>query len=211
MSDNSVRRLILILGGARSGKSAYAEALAASVAGDRPVLYLATATPEDEEMRVRIAAHRSSRPAHWRTLEAPLDLAGELERELHVVDAPVVLLDCVTLLASNLLFDGARHDSEDVDATAGEARLERALDDLLALYRRGRFTLIVVSNEVGMGVVPAYSLGRSYRDVLGRANIRLARAADATLLMLAGMPIEVSALAAAWETRRRELFPGAEI
>jgi adenosylcobinamide kinase / adenosylcobinamide-phosphate guanylyltransferase len=208
MSEDPVRRLILILGGARSGKSSYAEALASSVAGERPVLYLATATPDDDEMRARIAEHQAARPAHWRTLEAPLDPAGALASELEAMPAPVVLLDCVTVLAANLLFDGAPHVSEDIDVAAGAARLERALDALLALYRRGNFTLIVVSNEVGMGIVPAYPLGRAYRDILGRVNARLAHAADATLLMLAGMPIEVSALATAWEARRRALFPG---
>jgi adenosylcobinamide kinase/adenosylcobinamide-phosphate guanylyltransferase len=210
MSDTSARRLILILGGARSGKSAYAEALAASIARERPVLYIATATGgDDEEMRERIAAHQASRPSHWRTLEAPLAPADALERELSVDVAPVVLLDCVTLLAANLLIDGAPHDSE-VSALGGKERLERALDALLALYKRSRFTLIAVSNEVGMGVVPAYPLGRAYRDLLGRANARLARVADATVLMIAGIPVEISSLSRAWEARRRELFPDAE-
>lgn len=207
MSENAVKRMILILGGARSGKSAYAEALASSIAREQPVLYVATATTgDDEEMRQRIAAHRANRPPYWWTVEAPLDPAGALERELAQVSAPVVLLDCVTLLAANLLFDGAPHDGN-VDAAAGEALLERALAALLALYRRSRFTLIAVSNEVGMGVVPAYPLGRVYRDVLGRANARLARVSDATLLMIAGMPVEISALSGAWEARRRDLFP----
>jgi adenosylcobinamide kinase / adenosylcobinamide-phosphate guanylyltransferase len=207
MSGDSVRRLILILGGARSGKSAYAEELAAGVARERPVLYVATAPASDDEMRARIVAHRASRPAHWRTLEAPLDPAEALEREPATVEAPVVLLDCLTLLAANLLLDGAPHDGEEINAMASEARLERALDALLALHERSHWTMIVVSNEVGMGVVPEYPLGRAYRDILGRANMRLARAADATLLMIAGMPIEVNALTAAWQTRRRELFP----
>ena len=210
MSDDPVRRLILILGGARSGKSAYAESLAAGIARERTVLYVATATAsDDEEMRARISAHQANRPAHWRTLEAPLDPAGELERELAQNPSPVVLLDCVTLLAANLLLDGAPNGGE-VDATAGEARLDRAIDALLAVYERSQFTLISVSNEVGMGVVPAYLLGRAYRDILGRANARLASAADATLLMIAGMPVEVSVLSDAWETRRRKLFPNAE-
>src|SRR6185295_6380642 len=112
MSKNAVKRMILILGGARSGKSAYAEALASSIAHERPVLYVATATAGDDEMRERIAAHQASRPPHWRTVEAPLDPAGALERELAQVSAPVVLLDCVTLLAANLLVDGAPHDGE---------------------------------------------------------------------------------------------------
>jgi adenosylcobinamide kinase / adenosylcobinamide-phosphate guanylyltransferase len=209
MSDHPVRRLILILGGARSGKSAYAEALAASVACARTVLYVATATASDEEMRKRIVAHQANHPAHWRTVEAPLDPAGALEHEQAQDPAPVALLDCVTLLSANLLLDGAPHEGE-VDATAGAARLGHAIDTLLALYERSQFTLIVVSNEVGMGVVPPYPLGRAYRDILGRANARLARAADATLLMIAGMPVEISTLSGAWEARRHELFPDAE-
>jgi adenosylcobinamide kinase/adenosylcobinamide-phosphate guanylyltransferase len=209
MSDNPIRRLILILGGARSGKSAYAEALAASVARTRAVLYVATATASDEEMRERIVAHQANRPPHWRTVEAPLDPASALERELAQNPAPIALLDCITLLAANLLLDGAPHDGE-VDATAGAARLDHAIDALLALHERSQFTLIVVSNEVGMGVVPPYPLGRAYRDILGRANARLARAADATLLMIAGMPVEVNPLSDAWEARRHELFPDAE-
>jgi adenosylcobinamide kinase / adenosylcobinamide-phosphate guanylyltransferase len=209
MSDDPVRRLILILGGARSGKSAYAEALATSVARKRTVLYVATATASDEEMRERIVAHQANRPPRWRTIEAPLDPAGALEQELAQNPAPIALLDCITLLVANLLLDAAPHDGE-VDATAGAARLDRAIDALLALYERSQFTLIVVSNEVGMGVVPPYPLGRAYRDILGRANARLARAADATLLMIAGMPVEVNALSDAWETRRHELFPDTE-
>jgi adenosylcobinamide kinase / adenosylcobinamide-phosphate guanylyltransferase len=210
MSAAPGRRLVLILGGARSGKSAYAEALAASVAGERPVLYVATATASDEEMRARIAAHQANRPAQWRTVEAPLDPASALERELTLAEAPVVLLDCVTLLAGNLLVDAAPDDAVEIDLVAGETRLDHALDALLALYARSYFTLIVVSNEVGMGVVPAYPLGRAYRDILGRANARLARAADATLLMIAGLPVEVSALADAWKARRSALFPDAD-
>ncbi|HEX3270162.1 MAG TPA: bifunctional adenosylcobinamide kinase/adenosylcobinamide-phosphate guanylyltransferase [Ktedonobacterales bacterium] len=209
MSDDPVRRLILILGGARSGKSAYAEALAASVARARIVLYVATATASDEEMRERIMAHQANRPPHWRTVEAPLDPTSALERALAQNPAPVVLLDCITLLAANLLLDDAPHEGE-VDATAGAARLDDAIDALLALYERSQFTLIVVSNEVGMGVVPPYPLGRAYRDILGRANTRLARAADATLLMIAGAPVEISTLTGAWEARRRELFPDDE-
>jgi adenosylcobinamide kinase/adenosylcobinamide-phosphate guanylyltransferase len=210
MSDAPGRRLILILGGARSGKSAYAEALAASVAGERPVVYVATATASDEEMEARIAAHRANRPGQWRTVEAPLDPAGALHRDPTLAEAPVVLLDCVTLLAGNLLVDAASQDMNESDLAAGETRLERALDALLDLFARSHFTLIVVSNEVGMGVVPAYPLGRTYRDILGRANARLARAADATLLMIAGLPVEISALANTWETRRRALFPEAD-
>ena len=218
MSAASVKRLIVILGGARSGKSRYAEELAVRLAGDEPVIYIATATPSDDEMRARIAAHQAARPAHWRTLEAPRDPAGALRAELDRNPAQptrVLLLDCLTLLAANLLMDGIPPGDEEEagraldpldhfgleETQAAEARVMRALDDLLAVYHAGNASLIVVSNEVGMGIVPAYPAGRAYRDILGRANARLAAEADAALLMVAGLPVELKALAAAWNAQ----------
>ncbi|HLY31393.1 MAG TPA: bifunctional adenosylcobinamide kinase/adenosylcobinamide-phosphate guanylyltransferase [Ktedonobacterales bacterium] len=214
MSDPSLaRRLILILGGARSGKSRYAEELAPQLAGEGPVLYVATATPLDDEMRARIAQHQAARPAHWLTLEAPRDPAEAVRASLATNSearvARVILLDCLTLLAANLLTDdGAQAGGDEsshtfdqfgmAETAAAEARVMRALDDLLAVYREGAASLIVVSNEVGMGIVPAYPSGRAYRDILGRANARLAAEADAALLMVAGLPIELKALAEAW-------------
>lgn len=200
---DSARRLILILGGARSGKSAYAEALAARMAGGRPVAYVATAAAVDEEMRARIAAHRAGRPPHWQTIEAPLDPAGARLASEATRGGGVILLDCVTLLVSNLLLDGThgQYDEARFDRKAGEVRVAAALDALLAAYQSGSASLVLVSNEVGMGLVPPYPLGRVYRDALGRANIRLAREADAVVLMVAGLPVELKAQAAAWERR----------
>ena len=196
-------RLILVLGGARSGKSAYGEALAARLAGEAPVAYIATATASDDEMRERIARHQASRPSHWQTIEQPLRPADALR----ATTAPVVLLDCVTLLVANLLLDGAGEDDfhEANNARDAEARLDQAITDLLDAWRRRRTTLILVSNEVGMGLVPPYPLGRVYRDCLGRANARLA-AADTVLLMVAGLPIELKGLAAAWEREATRRF-----
>jgi adenosylcobinamide kinase/adenosylcobinamide-phosphate guanylyltransferase len=185
------RRLTFILGGARSGKSSYAEALAAehAAASANAVLYVATAEAWDDEMRARIAAHKAQRPAHWRTLEAPRH-PGAAIAELIGAEPdgpPVILLDCLTLLANNVLIALPEGASE-AEATAA---LGAEVDELLDAWRASAAHWIIVSNEVGLGIVPAYPLGRLYRDALGRANQRLAAAADAVLLMVAGLPLRI--------------------
>lgn len=177
-------QLTLILGGARSGKSTYAERLAAAHGGR--VTYLATAQAFDEEMAARIAKHQSERPAAWRTAECPLDPAAAMRA--HAGDTDCYLLDCLTLLVSNLLL---------VDETTAEDRIRSATDALLAAYRETGADLILVSNEVGLGLVPEYPLGRAYRDALGRVNQRLAAEADRVYFLIAGLPVEVKALAGA--------------
>jgi adenosylcobinamide kinase/adenosylcobinamide-phosphate guanylyltransferase len=168
----------LVLGGARSGKSTFAERRAAE--SGRPVLYLATATAGDAEMAARIAAHRAARPADWRTVEAPLEPAAAIRAHARAGD--LVLLDCVTLWVSNrLLADPAPSDADLVGAAEGiaDAALERRAD------------LVAVSNEVGLGVVPPYPLGRRYRDALGRVNQALAARADEAVLLVAGLPLRL--------------------
>jgi adenosylcobinamide kinase / adenosylcobinamide-phosphate guanylyltransferase len=226
------KRLILILGGARSGKSAYAEDLARRMAGREAtvadasspssrgthqrelLVYLATATiqGDDEEMRRRITNHRRSRGDNWLTIEEPYD-PGRVLTDGGQLDRPgnVVLVDCLTLLVSNILLDDTRSQATasvteniDTDWTARERQVEEAITTLLVAYQRGAGSLILVSNEVGMGVVPPYPLGREYRDILGRANARVAKEADTVLFMLAGLPIEVKALANAWNTSARQ-------
>ncbi|HTD17923.1 MAG TPA: bifunctional adenosylcobinamide kinase/adenosylcobinamide-phosphate guanylyltransferase [Ktedonobacteraceae bacterium] len=177
-------QLILILGGARSGKSAFAERLAAS--SGRTVTYIATATAGDDEMRTRIAHHRASRPREWHTIEEPLDLAGAVRQAYRLAD--VLLLDCVTLWLGNMLSQEPGQREND-DKSIEELRITSNLFDeaclkqveaLLAVVQSAEpnKTLIVVTNEVGLGVVPAYPLGRVYRDTLGYVNQRLAQAAD---------------------------------
>ncbi len=178
------KELILILGGARSGKSAHAEKLALELAGP-DVLYIATAQAFDDEMRERIAAHRAGRPTGWRTLEAPSLVAAPLSEAIG--PARAVLLDCLTLLASNALLALG----DEPSARAAEAAVDAEVSALLAAYHAGSATWIVVSNEVGLGLVPPYPLGRAYRDALGRANQRLAAAADRVLFMVAGLPLAV--------------------
>ena len=193
-------QLILILGGARSGKSAFAERLAAS--SGRTVTYIATATAGDDEMRTRIAHHRASRPREWHTIEEPLDLAGAVRQAYRF--ANVLLLDCVTLWLGNMLSQEPGQREND-DKSIEELRITSNLFDeaclkqveaLLAVVQSAEpnKTPIVVTNEVGLGVVPAYPLGRVYRDTLGYVNQRLAQAADRVYLMVAGMAVDIKRL-----------------
>jgi len=193
-------QLILILGGARSGKSAFAERVAAS--SGRTVTYIATATAGDDEMRTRIAHHRASRPREWHTIEEPLDLAGAVRQAYRFAD--VLLLDCVTLWLGNMLSQEPGQREND-DKSIEELRITSNLFDeaclkqveaLLAVVQSAEpnKTLIVVTNEVGLGVVPAYPLGRVYRDTLGYVNQRLAQAADRVYLMMAGMAVDIKRL-----------------
>ena len=176
-------RLTLILGGARSGKSHYAEHAAPRLG--RRVLYVATAEPGDDEMVARIAAHRAARPQDWVTLEADTLVGRAILQSSAEPD--VVLLDCMTLLAANVV---ARL-GEPVDEARAVTALNNEIDELLVAYRAGPAQWLVISNEVGLGVVPAYPLGRLYRDTLGRANQRLAAEADNVLFMVAGLPLVV--------------------
>ena len=178
----------LVLGGARSGKSTFAQRLAIRLGG--PVLFVATGSPLDEEMAERIAAHREARPSSWRTVEAALHV-GAAVRENN--GARVVLLDCLTLLASNWLTEGSQPGGAAPGPDAATL-LENELASVLKETRARGAHLIVVSNEVGMGIVPPYPLGRRYRDLLGEANQRLAEQTDAVYLLVAGIPVELKSL-----------------
>lgn len=177
--------LTFVLGGARSGKSAYAVDLARQRGGD--VLYVATAAAGDEEMQARIVAHRAERPAEWRTLEAPLQVANAVQQVLAEQPANVVVVDCLTLLASNVLLQLP----ETVDEHTASAALLAEVEALVDCCRNSCAHWIIVSNEVGLGLVPPYPLSRVYRDALGRANQRLAAAADQAILLVAGAPIRL--------------------
>jgi adenosylcobinamide kinase/adenosylcobinamide-phosphate guanylyltransferase len=168
----SIGRLALVLGGARSGKSDYAEGLITAL--PRPWIYVATGEAGDPEMVERITAHRLRRGARWNTIEAPQDLAAALGT---VPRTAPVLIECLTLWISNRMLAGA-----DVDAEF--AGLQEALDP-----RSG--TTVVVSNEVGSGIVPDNALARRFRDLQGRLNQRLAARADHVALMVAGLPVVI--------------------
>ena len=164
--------LTLVLGGARSGKSAHAEALVA--AGAPPWHYLATAEAGDAEMAARIARHRARRGDGWITREVPRDLAGALDT---TPAGQPLLVDCLTLWLSNLML-------AEGDVAAESARLAAAL-----AAPRGRW--VAVANEVGLGIVPDTPLGRRFRDAAGLLNQRVAAAADHVVLMVAGIPVQV--------------------
>jgi len=170
--------ITLILGGARSGKSSYAQEMAAKLG--RKVLYVATMEPLDSEMKSRIEAHKESRPSHWKTVEAPRGVAGAIEND--VADADVVVIDCVTLLLTNI-------GDEDTGIAEWERRAADELDGLVALANSAGAHFIVVSNELGMGLVPIYPMGRAFRDVVGWANQMLARQASEVYFLVAGIPI----------------------
>jgi len=166
--------IVLLLGGARSGKSAMAMRLASD--SGAPVTFIATAQPGDDEMAERIERHRVDRPASWKTVEAPVDLIGAVRTS----DADdYLVLDCLTLWVSNLVGSGSSPD--ETEAAACEV--------IAALQGRSG---VVVTNEVGLGIVPANELARSFRDVLGAVNSLFAAAADRSVLMVAGRALDLS-------------------
>ena len=174
MSPSENFRLALILGGARSGKSRYALELAGSFPAPR--LYLATAEAGDEEMAARIACHRRDRGEGWDTVEAPLDLAGALaQAQGHY---KIILADCLTLWLSNWLIRGG-----------DGAELRRVCEKLAAVAARATTPTILVSNEVGWGIVPENPLAREFRDWAGWLHQLIAAAADLVVLLAAGVPL----------------------
>ena len=185
--------LTLVIGGARAGKTRFAERLAARHGPH--VLYVATAEAGDDDMRARIAAHRGARPATWQTLEAPLDPAAALCAAPGPVDA--VLLDCLTVWTSNLMLRALNGGTvTPANAAYAEQAIAAALDALLVWQHETRRPLYIVSNEVGLGVVPPTALGSAFRDTLGRLNQRVAAAAERVYLVVAGLALDLRALGA---------------
>ena len=170
-------KLILVLGGARSGKSGFAQRLAQERGGEA-VAYVATAEAKDEEMAARIALHRRSRPTIWQTVEAPSRLPESIIE--HSRHANVLLVDCLTLWISNLLFETG--DSEKV--------LDR-IGDLIQAIESADCPVVLVSNEVGTGIVPENKLARQYRDLAGAVNQTVAQHADKVVWMVAGIPVKI--------------------
>ncbi len=176
MQQGRERGVVLVLGGVRSGKSRYAQSLAEAYAR---VTFVATAEDrgDDEEMRNRIARHQGERPGAWTTVEEPLALALVLRES--VASTGAVLIDCLTLYVANLLERFA----------ADDAGLRAEVDALCAALAEVKCVVILVSNEVGSGVVPAYASGRQFRDLAGEVNQRVAAVADSVVLMVAGLPL----------------------
>jgi len=180
------RRLTLVLGGARSGKSHHAEQLALQCAG--PVTYIATAGEGDEEMQLRVALHRARRPGTWGLVEEPVRLAEALYT--HAQHGGCVLVDCVTLWLNNLLFS-EHHEYPDTGLITPPEAWTTEIDALLTALPLLPGEVILVSNEIGLGVVPMGAITRFYVDELGRLNQRLAALADNVHLLVAGIPVVV--------------------
>jgi adenosylcobinamide kinase / adenosylcobinamide-phosphate guanylyltransferase len=198
-------RIVLVTGGGRSGKSTYAQRLAQDLSGPR--MYIATATPFDQELAERIAAHRRSRgEEHWSgTIEEPLALTRAIR---DAAAFPTVLVDCLTVWVGNLMWSAEQASASGglpggappsgvlgVGAPPGggpsEASVAAACDDIVASCREHDGTVVLVTNEVGLGIIPENPAARLYRDLLGRCNQVIAAAADTVILMVAGLPIVV--------------------
>jgi len=182
MGHPTGNRIIFVSGGSRSGKSRYAEQRAAAIPGPRT--YIATCPVIDAELEQRIARHRRQRADQdWRTIEEPVDLLRALRDSRN---SAVVLVDCLTLWINNLLFAAQEHRQE-----LGEEQIDELCQQLAAAARQGERTVIFVTNELGMGLVPADRSSRLYRDLVGRCNQTLAARADEVVLLVSGCPLQL--------------------
>ena len=182
-----LKKIILLLGGARSGKSHFAQEYARN--NGVKVLFVATATAGDEEMRARIEKHKKARPANWRTLEVITDIGTQIEA--NAGDAELIVIDCITMLVNNIF---SRYEEQQFEIICDE-ELEKAvvaeIKKLQKCLKKLDASFLIISNEVGLGLVPDNRMGRLYRDNLGRANQMLAQTADQVMLLVAGIPLQV--------------------
>jgi adenosylcobinamide kinase/adenosylcobinamide-phosphate guanylyltransferase len=174
---------ILIIGGARSGKSRFAVELALKLGGR--VLFVATAVAGDEEMRQRIEEHQRARPSAWRTLEVTTHVGSQISQQIG--GAQVVIVDCITLLVNNILSQYSPRTA----ASIMEQKVTGEINELVECINHTDASFIIVTNEVGTGLVPANRVGRLYRDLLGKTNQLLAQQVDEVYLMVAGLPVQI--------------------
>ena len=174
MQETRQGSVTLVLGGARSGKSRYAQQLAEQ---SGRVVFVATAKISDDEMRAKIERHREDRPKEWLTVEEPLELPRVLSG--YELNCDMIVVDCLTLYAANLL------EAEGEDDSA----IDRRIAALCEALQRTQCAIVLVSNEVGNGIVPSHPLSRQYRDLLGELNQKIAKLADDAVLMVAGLPL----------------------
>lgn len=192
-AEKRKKSVTLVLGGAQSGKSYYAHQLASRF---KRVTFIATARNTDAEMRKKIARHRHERPAAWKTIEAPIELTEAIRSAS--LDSDVVLVDCLTVYVANVMSAPRKSRSK-----ADSKECIKAVCDAI---RAADASVIVVSNEVGGGVVPPYRSGRTYRDFLGQMNQKVAQMADGVILMVAGLPITVKESGASQKQRDQSLI-----
>jgi len=180
--------MILVTGGGRSGKSAFAEDLAKRYG--QKILYIATAVPFDQEMRERIQKHQQRRPAGWETLEGYSNLANDIEKRASSFDC--MLLDCITILITNLLFHFSKTDKVDVmDFEELERKILDEIGKITDACEKTKTEMIFVTNEVGLGIVPENKLSRHFRDIAGKVNQLLAKRADDVYFVVSGIPVKI--------------------
>ncbi|MCX7920428.1 MAG: bifunctional adenosylcobinamide kinase/adenosylcobinamide-phosphate guanylyltransferase [Clostridia bacterium] len=182
-------KLIMVTGGARSGKSCFAEETVKKFGED--VVYIATSIPFDDEMRHRIQKHREQRPEYWETVEAYKDLDKVLDGKLEGKSA--VMLDCITIMVTNIMFEKCTDwdsiKADEINSLEGQVRNE--VDKLIGAAGTASIPFIVVTNEIGMGIVPEYASARAFRDIAGRMNQVLAKAADEVYFCVSGIPMKI--------------------
>ena len=188
MAENRAR-ITLISGGARSGKSSFAQELA--LKSGQTVLFVATAEAGDEEMRQRIEEHKRARPESWRTLETRTQIGSQIAQQIG--EAKTVVIDCITLLVNNVFSKHGGHGDREIDAGQVEKGVTAEIGELVRCIGKVQAGFIIVTNEVGLGIVPADRMSRLYRDLLGRANQTLALHADEVYLMVSGLPLRLKA------------------
>ncbi len=181
-----MKTVTLLLGGARSGKSYYAQEAARN---HDKVLFVATAEAGDEDMRRRIHKHQADRPVNWRTLEAATNIGRRIQDTIS--DEGLVIIDCITLLVTNIICQLDEKDYDSCDEAALEKKVYTEIEELRQCLKQVSASFILVTNEVGSGIVPDNRISRIYRDLLGRANQMLAESADEVYLMVAGIPLRV--------------------
>jgi adenosylcobinamide kinase/adenosylcobinamide-phosphate guanylyltransferase len=182
-------RLLLVTGGARSGKSTFAEGKAKECGQN--VLYVATSKPIDDEMKQRIAKHKAQRPSEWETLEEYKNLDFAISN--HILGKEAVLLDCITIMITNLMFektfDWDSLTREEVQKI--ETSIQHQIERLIGLSKMSEVTFVIVTNEIGLGIVPATALSRDFRDIAGRMNQLIAGAADEVYFCVSGIPMKI--------------------
>ncbi|MFC1992281.1 bifunctional adenosylcobinamide kinase/adenosylcobinamide-phosphate guanylyltransferase [Chloroflexota bacterium] len=186
MADKKIRSA-LIIGGARSGKSNFAQELALKM--PQPVLFVATAEAGDEEMRQRIEIHKRARPDTWQTIEATTLVSDQIQLEIGAI--PTVIVDCITLLINNVFNKFLNSAGELDDPSLVEIAVMAEISSLVDCIKQAEARFIVVTNEVGQGLVPTNNMSRLYRDLIGKANQILSQNTDDVYIMIAGLPIKV--------------------
>jgi adenosylcobinamide kinase/adenosylcobinamide-phosphate guanylyltransferase len=172
-----LNKIIFVIGGCRSGKSQYALQTAEKMSGNRKI-YIATCVPYDDEMKQRVAKHQTARGQSWTTVEEPMHLPVAISERSQ--EADVILVDCLTLWVSNLLME-----------TNDEDELEETISQLTDTLEKATCPIVLVSNEIGTGIVPENRLARQYRDIIGLANQAVAKAAGKVIWMVAGIPVSI--------------------